>query len=338
MNSITLGQQPLTVEQIVEIAEARATLALTEDSSFATLIEQGAQILDQAWKEDRRVYGVTTGVGDSVVRPIPRHLVPEFSTHLMRFHGCGLGQYFDASYGRAILAVRAASLCRGYSGIRFQLLQRLVWLLENDIIPRIPEEGSVGASGDLTPLSYIAAVLMGERDVWYQGQIRNATDILSEFKITPLSLRPKEALAIMNGTSVMTAIASRIWVRTDYLLRLASRVTALVSEAIMGNKAHFHPDIFAQKPHPGQTQVGAWIASDIGWSEEYQRHAQERLQDTYAVRCAPHILGVVADALPWMKQHIETVLNSANDNPLLRPSDGLALHGGYFYGGLIAFD
>lgn len=337
MNEILLGKQPLTVQDIAAIAENRATLRLDSDPAFAALISRGAEILEQAWKEDRRVYGVTTGVGDSVVRPIPRHLVPEFPRNLSRFHGCGLGEYFSEADGRAILAVRAASLCRGYSGVRYELLERLVELLRQGLVPRIPEEGSVGASGDLTPLSYIAAVLMGEREVWQQGQVRSAAEALSAHGLSPLDLRPKETLAIMNGTSVMTAIASRAWVRADYLLRLSSRITALVSEAMMGNKAHFHPEIFAQKPHEGQARVGAWIASDIGWSEDYERHHQERLQDTYAVRCAPHILGVLADALPWMKQHIETELNSANDNPLIRPSDGKVLHGGNFYGGHIAF-
>lgn len=337
MRSILLGKQDLSLQDIVEIAEGSATLLLENDPTFVEFMDASANILAKAWQEDRRIYGVTTGVGDSVVRPIPRNLVPEFPMHLMRFHGCGLGRIFTEPQARAILTVRAASLCRGYSGVRYILLRRLIEFIQLGIIPCIPEEGSVGASGDLTPLSYIAAVLMGEREVWYKGEKRPAQEILQMHQLAPLDMQPKETLAIMNGTSVMTAIAALAWVRAEYLLRLSSRITALVSEAMLGNKEHFHPEIFRQKPHPGQAQVAQWIATDIGLTDTYERHPQERLQDTYAVRCAPHILGVLADALPWMKVHIETELNSANDNPLIRPTDGHVFHGGNFYGGHIAF-
>ncbi|HSQ43151.1 MAG TPA: aromatic amino acid ammonia-lyase, partial [Fibrobacteraceae bacterium] len=337
MNKIVFGRYLLSVEDVVSIAEHHSDSILDDSSQFQSLIERGSEILAKAWREDRRVYGVTTGVGDSVVRPIPRELVPEFPSHLMRFHGCGLGRYFGVEDGRAILAVRTASLCRGYSGVRFILLEHLAALLREDVIPQIPEEGSVGASGDLTPLSYVAAVLMGEREVYHCGKVRPAAEALADIGLPTLELHPKEALALMNGTSVMTALAARNWVRADYLLRLSARVTALVSEAMMGNKAHFHPVIFQQKPHPGQAHVAAWIAKDVGWVPGYFRAGQERLQDTYAVRCAPHVLGVLADALPWIRQQIETELNSANDNPLIDPNSGEILHGGNFYGGHIGF-
>jgi len=151
--------------------------------------------------------GVTTGVGDSVVRPIPADLVEEFPLHLLRFHGCGLGKVLDPQSTRAVLAVRLASLCQGASGVRWELLELVRDLFNFDALPRIPEEGSVGASGDLTPLSYLAAVLVGEREVFFEGTMRPTSEVLCKLGLEPLRLLPKEALAIMNGTAVMTALA-----------------------------------------------------------------------------------------------------------------------------------
>jgi histidine ammonia-lyase len=331
---ITFDGSPLTIEDILDLSRRSAAICLGGDA-FRTRIEASAGLLEESWKADRSVYGVTTGVGDSVVRPIPAELVEEFPLHLLRFHGCGLGDALDPQSTRAVLAVRLASLCQGASGVRWELLELVRNLSNHDALPRIPEEGSVGASGDLTPLSYLAAVLVGEREVFFEGRMQPASEVLERLGLKPLRLLPKEALAIMNGTAVMTALACLAWVRARDLSRLAARVTSLCVLSLEGNRAHFHPRIFALKPHPGQTRAAESIARDIGWTPEYRTAPGQRLQDTYTLRCAPHVIGVLEDTLDWTRRWIETEINSANDNPLVDPEFGI-LHGGNFYGGHIA--
>ncbi|WP_041524072.1 HAL/PAL/TAL family ammonia-lyase [Gilvimarinus agarilyticus] len=333
-NKIEFGARHITIEDIVAIANGYGA-RLTDDPRTRNRISASASFVDNLWREEGVIYGVTTGYGDSCTVSIPPHLVEELPLHLTRFHGCGLGREFDPTHGRAILATRLASLCQGYSGVRAQLLEQLVSYINADIVPVVPEEGSVGASGDLTPLSYVAAALVGEREVTVKGQKRATADVLREHNLAPLKLMPKEGLAIMNGTAVMTAVACLAFDRAQYLARLATRVTAMVSVALKGNTNHFDARLFAVKPHPGQGQIAAWIHSDLN-AHEVERNS-DRLQDRYSVRCAPHIIGVLQDSLPWLRQFIETELNSANDNPIIDGEGEHVLHGGHFYGGHIAF-
>jgi len=333
--TIAVGLAPLTIEDVVDLAEQRATLELSTRSAFRDRINKGADLVDRLLKEDGQIYGVTTGFGDSCSVEIPSNLVGELPIHLTRFHGCGMGSYFSAEEGRAILSARLSSLCYGYSGVSLSLLQAIEMLIRKDIIPLIPEEGSVGASGDLTPMSYVAGVLAGERKVTVSGVERATSEVFKEHDIEPYSFRPKEALAVMNGTPVMTALACIAYRRAEYLAKLASRITALATLALMGNPFHFSKRLFEAKPHAGMCKVAQWIRTDLR-SEEQPRNP-DRLQDRYSIRCAPHVIGVLVDSLPFFRALIETELNSANDNPLVDTAHEQILHGGHFYGGHIAF-
>lgn len=308
--------------------------AFNPDPAFRQRIDQGAQILERAIAEGRPIYGVNTGYGDSCTVNVPADALYELPVHLVHYHGCGLGRHFDEQTASAIVATRLVSLACGFSGVRFEVLQQLQSLLRYRIIPLIPEEGSVGASGDLTPLSYVAAVLMGERDVYYDQGICRAKHALEQVGLPPLILHPKEGLALMNGTSVMTALACLAWERAEYLSRLASRITAMASLAMDGNREHFCPGLFAAKPHAGSQRVAEWIYSDL---DRGPKEKETGVQDRYSVRCAPHVIGVMVDALAWMRRDIENELNSANDNPIIDPDTGAVHHGGHFYGGHIAF-
>ena len=333
--AVRFGDAPLRIEDVVALSQRRSAAVLSEDPVFRARITRGADFLDRVLREDGVIYGVTTGYGDSCTVNIPMDLVAELPHHLYTYHGCGLGRFLDPQETRAVLAARLASLSRGMSGVSLGLLQGLEQLLVHDVLPMIPAEGSVGASGDLTPLSYVAAVLCGEREVLHAGRRRPAADALAEIGLTPLQLRPKEGLAIMNGTAVMTALACLAWDRADYLCRMATRLTAFNVLASDGNAHHFDEVLFAAKPHPGQSRIAARLRHDLH-SDRPPRNEQ-RLQDRYSLRCAPHVIGVVEDALPFFRQLIETELNSANDNPLIDPEREQILHGGHFYGGHIAF-
>lgn len=333
-SSIVFGDTWLRIEDIHAIASKGYQVSLTTSPKFWEKVDAGVAFLDQLLEEDGAIYGVTTGYGDSCTVKIPLQQVWELPIHLSRFHGCGLGDDFSINEARAIVAARLASLSQGYSGVSRELIQRLEIFLNQGITPRIPQEGSVGASGDLTPLSYLAAGLIGEREVYYEGKLCSSKDVLAALQLEPLTLRPKEGLALMNGTAVMTALACLAYQRAEYLTRLSSRITALASIAMKGNSHHFDEILFSVKPHPGQIQIASWIREDLN-HYTHPRNSS-RLQDRYSIRCAPHIIGVLRDSLPWFRSMIENELNSANDNPII---DGLGehvLHGGHFYGGHIA--
>ncbi|EHI9272290.1 aromatic amino acid lyase [Vibrio vulnificus] len=332
-NNITFGQGRLTIEDVAAIAQgAKATL--NNSVEFTAKIDRGVAFLERLLKEEGVIYGVTTGYGDSCTVAIPPQLVEELPLHLTRFHGCGLGKILTHEQARAVLATRLCSLSQGVSGVSHDLLNQIVTLINHDISPRIPEEGSVGASGDLTPLSYLAAALVGEREVIYQGEERATAEVYAELGIQPIKLRPKEGLALMNGTSVMTALACLAYKRAEYLAQLSTKITAMVSVAMHGNDFHFDEALFAVKPHPGQQQIAAWLRDDLK-TDKPPRNS-DRLQDRYSLRCAPHVIGVVQDSLPWLRQMIENELNSANDNPIIDGDNERVLHGGHFYGGHIA--
>ncbi|EXI65568.1 MAG: Histidine ammonia-lyase [Candidatus Accumulibacter adjunctus] len=332
-----IGDDALSVRDVVDIAFCRSTVALSDDAGFTRRIDAGAEYLERLLANGGTVYGVTTGYGDSCTIAVPSDLVAELPLHLTRYHGCGLGEHLPPEAVRAVLVARLVSLAQGASGVRRVLLQRLVDLLNHDLLPCIPAEGSVGASGDLTPLSYLAATLVGERAALYRGELTTAAAAWRDLGIEPLTLAPKEGLAIMNGTAVMTGLACLAVARAEYLTRLCCRITALASLAMRGNPGHFDPRLFAVKPHAGQIEAARWIWEDIGGTSASSDAESMRLQDRYSIRCAPHVIGVARDALSWIRRDVENELNSASDNPIIDGEAGWVLHGGHFYGGHIAF-
>ena len=333
--AVQFDQGRLQIEDIADIANGKAQAILSTDPQFRAAIARGADFLDRLLREEGIIYGVTTGYGDSCTVVVPPELIAELPHHLFTYHGCGLGAYLTPAQTRAVMATRLASLSKGFSGVSVELLEQIARLLDAGLLPLIPSEGSVGASGDLTPLSYLAAVLCGEREVWRDGVQVPAEQALREAGIAPLRLRPKEGLAIMNGTAVMTALACLAYDRAAYLTKLTTRITAMASFALDGNAHHFDETLFSVKPHAGMQQVASWLRQDLQ-CEQTERNGK-RLQDRYSIRCAPHVIGVLADALPFFRQSIENELNSANDNPIIDAEGERVLHGGHFYGGHIAF-
>ncbi|MBM4343827.1 MAG: aromatic amino acid lyase [Deltaproteobacteria bacterium] len=331
---VLVGEHPLTIEDVLELAHGRAQLAL--DPQSRRRIAASADYLADLVARNQPVYGVTTGVGDSVTTAVPTALARDLQLNLFRFHGCGVGPVLEPEAAAAVLAVRVASLARGHSGVRVAVVERLCELLNKRILPQIPALGSVGASGDLTPLSYVAALLVGEREAWVDGRVVAAQLAVQRLTEPHFALFEKESLSIMNGTSVMTALACLAFDRARRLCRWSAALTAVCSDVLQGNPAHFDARLFALKPHPGQARAAAWIAADI--EREVPREVPlVRLQDRYSIRCAPHVIGVLVDALAWMRPWIETEINSCNDNPLLDPETDQVLHGGHFYGGHIGF-
>jgi histidine ammonia-lyase len=332
-----IGERWLSIEDVLALAKGERRAALDDDPSYRQKLARARAAVENAQSNGGIVYGVTTGVGACAGTSIPPDLRRELPVNLMRFHGCGTGRMLDEREAAAVLAIRLITLAKGHSGVRAELLERLCEFLNERLLPRIPEEGSVGASGDLTPLSYLAAALFGEREVTLRGRAMPASEALSELGLEPLALLPKESLSIMNGTSAMTAIGALCYERARRLARLAASITAIAVDVTHGNRGHFDPRIFELKPHPGECRSAGWIRADLEFGEGGDFAPPARVQDRYSIRCAPHVIGVFVEAISVAERALSIEINGVDDNPIVDPERGEILHGGSFYGGQICF-
>ncbi len=335
---LVVGEGFVSVRQIDDVARRGARVALSAQPAFLARLERSRATLRAAVERGEPVYGVTTGYGQSCGNQVDAAAGEALGQNLIRYHGAGLGAPLGVEEARAVVLCRLLSLSRGYSGVSTGLLEALAALLNHGVTPVIPCRGSVGASGDLTPLSYLAACLQGEREAFHRGRRVPTAEALAAEGLEPYRLLPKEPLALVNGTSVMTGLAALAAVQAEALLGAFTAGTALAVHALAGHARHFHPGLAAAKPHPGQAEVAAQLRALLeaaGPVEESER--PECLQDPYSCRCAPHVLGVLADALAWVRAWIEVEANGVSDNPLLEPDEGVVLTGGNFYGGHVAF-
>ncbi|MHB8771813.1 MAG: HAL/PAL/TAL family ammonia-lyase [Syntrophales bacterium] len=338
--AVTVGEGPLGLAAIIAVARGGAQVVLSKKAAFRKRIETSRRILQKAIGAGVPVYGVTTGYGKSCGNRLSGRVIPKNGENLMRFHGCGTGEPLGIEEVRAAMLCRLLCLGRGYSGVSFPLIERLAAFLNLGITPVIPSEGSVGASGDLTPLSYLLAALAGEGSVFYRGKRMPAGRALRMAGLKPYVCEPKEPLAMVNGTSVMTGIAAVCLDRAEHLLEAVIAASALSVHALRGKAHHYHRAIGEAKPFPGQIAVAARLRELLaveGPAAGLEADGPEALQDPYSLRCAPQVIGVLADALAWMRPWVEVEANSANDNPLFDRSADHPLMGGNFYGGHIAF-
>lgn len=344
----------LTIEDVWDIACSNAQASFPESTSFWDTIEKARAFLTDYIQTGVPAYGITTGFGDSCASQISVKKASELQRDIVTYHGIGLGKKFSRETGRAVLLCRLNSNVKGgHSAIRPELAKMMLTLLDRDIIPVIPQLGSVGASGDLTPLSYLAAVIMGQRDVYYKGRIVPAREALDAEGIEPLPLEAKEGLALMNGTSVMTAVAALAWKKAERLAAISDFLTAVTSEITRGKDTPFVAKASEIKNHQGQCESASYIYSIIKDSrrvykyeeflkskieaigEKGYKKQENKIQDRYSIRCAPQISGVYRDTLEVARKWITEELNSANDNPLVDIESGRLLNTGNFYGGHI---
>jgi histidine ammonia-lyase len=334
---LEIGRDRLTIQNVAAAAKKQIIARLCRSAEFEAKIEAGAAFLEHALTEYGGIYGVTTGYGASCTEEVKPEQYTELPVNLTRFHGCGMGDYFDRETTRALILIRLNTLAQGFSGVSMELLRAIDFFIEHDILPLVPQEGSVGASGDLTPLSYLAGALIGERKVLYQDTVRPSAEVLAALGKRPYQFRPKEAIAIMNGTAAMNAAAALAFSDAEYLADLACRVTAMNSIALNGNAYHFNQRLFDLKPHPGQALAAEKIRAALPGENQNAPAAPAVIQDNYSIRCAPHVIGVFYDMRDTLREFIETEMNSANDNPLIDPETRSVYHGGHFYGGHICF-
>ncbi|MCD6433085.1 MAG: aromatic amino acid lyase [Sulfurimonas sp.] len=321
-------------------------IKLSDDREFIDFINAGHEFLIKQISDGRPIYGITTGYGEAGSNYAAFEEAEELQQNLYRFCGVGVGEYLSTDVVRIMVTVRLISLSKGKSGVSYELLKRFELLLNNDIYPLVPSQGSVGASGDLSPLSYIAAVIAGEREVFYKGEERKTADVYKELEIAPYTFKAKEALAVINGTATMSSIAIQAIKEFEILLESMESFVAAIFEVLLCDTTPLEPFVHESKPFVGQITTAANIYAKCIDSklthkafsryENFHLEKEQNIQDRYSIRCSPQVLGVVRDNLDVAKKWIKTEINGVNDNPLIDHIGGKIYTSGNFYGGYIA--
>ncbi|HEX8732265.1 MAG TPA: histidine ammonia-lyase [Ktedonobacterales bacterium] len=325
------GAQRMTLGDVVAVAREGAEVALAPGA--LERVRAARAFVDQLTREDRTVYGVTTGFGHLSRVKIPPEQVEALQRNLIRSHSSGVGEPFDIPTARAITLMLANSLARGHSGVREQTLDLLVAMLNHDVTPVIPTRGSVGASGDLAPLAHLSLALIGEGEAWQAGERLPAAEALARAGLAPITLGAKEGLALINGTHVMEACGALALADATRLVRAAEVAVAMSTEALLGSYTPLDARIHALRPQAGQPRTAARLRLLLAESEINLSHANcGRVQDPYTIRCAPQVLGAARDALAYCERVFGDEIGAVTDNPLLFPEDGEALTGGNFHG------
>ncbi|HUW08175.1 MAG TPA: histidine ammonia-lyase [Anaerolineae bacterium] len=348
MRSIELDGESLTIEQVVECARAEpGMLSLSIGTDAQRKVERARDAVDRFLDRGDVIYGITTGFGAFKDKVIPRDQVRELQRNIIISHSVGVGKPFSNEVVRAMMLVRTNTLAKGHSGIRLQVLQMILALLERGVHPVVPRQGSLGASGDLAPLAHMALVLIGEGEAELGGMLVPGRQALLRVGLEPLVLEAKEGLALTNGTALMAGLGSLLVAEAERAAQVADIAGCLSLEALHGTAAAYDPRIHAARPHPRQVDCAQRLRCLLEGST-LVREASGQVeaidpQDAYTLRCIPQVHGACQDAVKYSRWVMEIELNSATDNPLIffdESGEAVCLSGGNFHGEplAIAFD
>lgn len=339
---IALNGQPLTLEELSQVALQGRIVTLHAEARQR--MEASRAVVERLIAGGATVYGINTGFGKMSEVSIPTAQLTELQVNLVRSHACGIGEPLLEPEIRGMMLLRANVLAKGTSGTRILVAEHLLAMLEKRVHPVIPSRGSVGASGDLAPLAHLALGMIGEGEVFFQGERLPAEEGLRRAGMAPLQLAAKEGLALLNGTQAMASVGGQALLRAERVTRLSSLAGAMTLEALKGTPAAFDERIAAVRPHPGQQEVARHLRSLLADSEIRESHREDdpRVQDAYCLRCMPQVHGAVLDGLMHGRCVLEIEMGSATDNPLVfvAPAGGATqdeiLSGGNFHGAPLA--
>ncbi|XP_059192151.1 histidine ammonia-lyase [Centropristis striata] len=333
---ISLDGNSLTSTDLVNLGRGLYKIKLTPEAERKVV--QARELLDTIVKENKVVYGITTGFGKFARTVIPVSKLKELQENLVRSHSAGVGNPLSPERTRMLLALRINVLAKGHSGISLETLHAMIQAFNASCLSFVPEKGTVGASGDLAPLSHLALGLMGEGKMWSpKSGWADAKYVLEAHGLKPISLKPKEGLALINGTQMITSLGAEAVERAQAIARQADIIAALTLEVLKGTTKAFDSDIHALRPHPGQIEVAlrfrSLLDSDHHPSQIAESHRFcDRVQDAYTMRCCPQVHGVTNDTIKFVQNIINTEINSATDNPMVFAERGETISGGNFHG------
>ena len=332
MHSISHAR--LSLERVKEIIDKKEKLVLSDEAKAA--IVKCREYLDRKMEDiGRPVYGVTTGFGSLYNVSIPKEDLSRLQHNLVMSHACGAGEKVRPEIVRLMLFLKAQSLSYGHSGAQLITVQRLVDMFNEDVLPVVYQQGSLGASGDLAPLAHLSLPLIGLGEVLYKGEVRPSADVWKELGWEPVALQSKEGLALLNGTQFMSAHAIWSILKSMRLSRWADLIGAMSLDAYDGRIEPFLPLTHQLRPHSGQILTGEKFLELLEGSELIQR-AKEHVQDPYSFRCIPQVHGAVKDNIMYVKSVLENEINAATDNPNIFPDEDMVISAGNFHGEPIA--
>lgn len=315
MAAIRIGTpEGLHIDDVVAVANGQS-VAL--DAAALPAINRSRAAVEKLVTEGKIAYGITTGFGRFQDKPISPHQVKQLQLNLVRSHAAGVGPYLDELAVRAMLLVRAHTLALGYSGVRPQLIEMLLAMLNRGVHPRIPTQGSLGASGDLAPLAHLALVVIGEGEATFNGDTLDGRTALTRAGLTPVVLEAKEGLGLLNGTTFMVGLGALLVQRAINLAFTADIVACMSLEALHGTGRAYDARVHAIRPHPRQIDCAAFLRQLIAGSQLLRRDDTNNVQDPYTLRCIPQVHGAVRDAIAYARWVIDIELNAVNDNPIV---------------------
>ncbi|PIQ29228.1 histidine ammonia-lyase [bacterium (Candidatus Blackallbacteria) CG17_big_fil_post_rev_8_21_14_2_50_48_46] len=333
--ALTIDGHSLTLQAVQEVAQTGRKVTLA--ASVKEPLEKARAVVENALSSGEIVYGVNTGFGYLKNTQIPAEDIRSLQRNLILSHACGVGQPFAREQVRAMMLLRANTLIQGHSGVRPIVVETLLACLNVGIHPQVPSQGSVGASGDLAPLSHLVLALLGEGQVEFRGTLWPAAQALAEAGIEPLVLEAKEGLALINGTQPMSAVACAVVSGMEKLLDQADLIAALSIQGALGSFQAFRKELHQLRPHPGQLLSAERIWKAMQNSDIVNSHADcDRVQDAYSFRCAPQVHGASRDSWNHIRQVVEREINSVTDNPLILPESNEIISCGHFHGQPIA--
>ena len=328
---VQIDGNSLTMEKVIRVAREGARVQLSE--SARARMADSRRALEKLVEGGRAIYAVNTGVGELVDVRIPPEELKTLQVNLLRSHSCGVGEKYPAEVVRAMMLLRANALAKGYSGVRPDIVQMLIDMINSKVHPIVSRQGSVGASGDLVMLAQLGLVMIGEGDADAGRGPEPGAKALNRKKLSPITLEPKEAISIMNGTQAMGALGVLALKDAAILADNAQIVAAMSLEALKGTSSAFDPRISNVRPHKGQVRVAQNMLKLVDGSEiMVSHHDCPKVQDAYTLRCIPQVLGASIDAIWYGEDVFDVEMNSATDNPLFFPDEGMVISGGNFHG------
>jgi len=330
MNKVLIDGNSLSLKEFINVVRYGYKVELTEDA--IERVDSSRNVVDEFVESEKAVYGITTGFGKFSDVSITKEETRLLQKNLIMSHSCGVGEPLDEEIVRGIMLLRANALAKGYSGIRLSTLSTLIEMLNKKVHPIIPEKGSLGASGDLAPLSHMVLVMMGEGEAIYNGEILPGNEALNRAGIKPVELTAKEGLALINGTQVMTSIGALTVYDSINLMKHADIVSALTIEALNGITDAYDYKVHMVRPHKGQINTAKNLLKLLEGSEMTSKQGEIRVQDAYALRCIPQIHGASRDAIEYVLDKVLIEFNSATDNPLIFTDSKEVISGGNFHG------
>ncbi|MGY0694994.1 histidine ammonia-lyase [Virgibacillus sp. FSP13] len=331
---IALTGKTLTLKEVKSVVFDNEKVMLAEETIHH--VAENRRTVETMIDTKQTMYGINTGFGKFSDVVIEADDVEDLQLNLIHSHACGVGEPFSEEISRTMLLLRANALSQGFSGVRPELIEQLIALLNARIHPVIPQQGSLGASGDLAPLSHLALALLGEGEVFYKGKRTITTTALDEVGIAPLRLQAKEGLALINGTQAMTAVGVITYLEAEKLLYQSELVAAMTMEGLQGIIDAFDADVHRVRGHQEQMDVAERMRAILVDSELTTRQGELRVQDAYSLRCIPQVLGASWQTVNYAKEKLMTEMNAVTDNPLIFSDDNKVISGGNFHGQPIA--